>query len=251
MKLKRSALNLNKIKFKYCNPINCPTASTSHPAEYAFGAGLNNHERAIVHDLCKKFGFTSKSFGKGDNRAVTVFKRRLRGEDANPIFELPLGDASLKSLDKYFSSHPPTQLELAQAAGGPEHDAPLSSAYGIAAPTDTHASNKNSRGGNKGGNSHAVGFSSEEIAQRQKKWEKNISRPDMKSIIEGREKLPIAAYRDEIVSAVRENQVVLIAGETGCGKPPRCLNISLKTAGTREKGAELYAPSPEEFPLFL
>ena len=30
--------------------------------------------------------------------------------------------------------------------------------------------------------------------------------------------LPIAAFRDAIVSAVRHEQVVLIAGDTGCGK---------------------------------
>ena len=30
--------------------------------------------------------------------------------------------------------------------------------------------------------------------------------------------LPIYQYKHEILSAVRENQVVLIAGDTGCGK---------------------------------
>lgn len=32
-------------------------------AEYVFDAGLNNHDRAIVHAECKKYGFTSKSYG--------------------------------------------------------------------------------------------------------------------------------------------------------------------------------------------
>ncbi len=32
-------------------------------AEYAFDSGLNNHDRAIVHAECKKYGFSSKSYG--------------------------------------------------------------------------------------------------------------------------------------------------------------------------------------------
>ncbi|XP_068226643.1 probable ATP-dependent RNA helicase DHX34 [Palaemon carinicauda] len=35
---------------------------------------------------------------------------------------------------------------------------------------------------------------------------------------ESQANLPIAAYRQEIVSAVKENSVVIIAGDTGCGK---------------------------------
>lgn len=32
-------------------------------AEYSFDMGLNNHDRAIVHAECRKYGFSSKSFG--------------------------------------------------------------------------------------------------------------------------------------------------------------------------------------------
>lgn len=32
-------------------------------AEYSFDAGLNNHDRAIVHSECRKYGFTSRSYG--------------------------------------------------------------------------------------------------------------------------------------------------------------------------------------------
>ena len=37
-------------------------------------------------------------------------------------------------------------------------------------------------------------------------------------MIAGREKLPIAGYREAIVQALDSHQVVLVAGETGCGK---------------------------------
>lgn len=40
----------------------------------------------------------------------------------------------------------------------------------------------------------------------------------IKKLKEGQENLPISKYRNEILKAVQENQVVLVAGDTGCGK---------------------------------
>ena len=50
-------------------PLLLPAATTllQHslpaPAEYAFPPGLSNHDRAVVHAECKKYGFSSKSHG--------------------------------------------------------------------------------------------------------------------------------------------------------------------------------------------
>ena len=33
-----------------------------------------------------------------------------------------------------------------------------------------------------------------------------------------RKKLPIFAYKSEILGSIRDNQVILVKGETGCGK---------------------------------
>lgn len=40
----------------------------------------------------------------------------------------------------------------------------------------------------------------------------------IKKLKEAQENLPISKYRNEILKAVQENQVVLVAGDTGCGK---------------------------------
>lgn len=40
-----------------------PLSQIFLPAEYTFEAGLDNHDRAVVHSECKKFGFSSKSHG--------------------------------------------------------------------------------------------------------------------------------------------------------------------------------------------
>ncbi|XP_035842657.1 DExH-box ATP-dependent RNA helicase DExH6 isoform X2 [Helianthus annuus] len=44
------------------------------------------------------------------------------------------------------------------------------------------------------------------------------SDPKLKQITEVRSKLPIASFKDVITSTIESNQVVLISGETGCGK---------------------------------
>lgn len=40
----------------------------------------------------------------------------------------------------------------------------------------------------------------------------------LKKLRQTQKNLPVAAYRDDIVEAVRNEQVVIIAGDTGCGK---------------------------------
>ena len=44
------------------------------------------------------------------------------------------------------------------------------------------------------------------------------------------ENLPIAAKRDEIKAALLKHQVLILAGETGSGKPPSCRKSALKSA---------------------
>ena len=49
------------------------------------------------------------------------------------------------------------------------------------------------------------------------------------------EQLPVVAVKDEIAAAIRDHQVVVIAGETGSGKttqiPKICLEVGRGTAG--------------------
>lgn len=77
---------------------------------------------------------------------------------------------------------------------------------------------KRGRRGGGGGAKHAAAFDEAEVARRQALWEQRIQRPQMQGLIAGRQALPIAAYREEIISALDSHQVVLVAGETGCGK---------------------------------
>ncbi|XP_069143095.1 DExH-box ATP-dependent RNA helicase DExH6 isoform X2 [Solanum lycopersicum] len=62
-------------------------------------------------------------------------------------------------------------------------------------------------------------MSTSEIAKRVESFASRIEKsPNMRQITLQRSKLPIAFFKDAITSTIESNQVVLISGETGCGK---------------------------------
>ncbi|XP_015082740.1 DExH-box ATP-dependent RNA helicase DExH6 isoform X2 [Solanum pennellii] len=62
-------------------------------------------------------------------------------------------------------------------------------------------------------------MSTSEIAKRVESFASRTEKnPNMRQITLQRSKLPIASFKDAITSTIESNQVVLISGETGCGK---------------------------------
>lgn len=51
-----------------------------------------------------------------------------------------------------------------------------------------------------------------------KEFELRSSEAEYQNLLRIRKRLPAWRYRDEVISAVKENQVTIISGETGCGK---------------------------------
>ncbi|KAL4451226.1 hypothetical protein ABPG77_009298 [Micractinium sp. CCAP 211/92] len=257
----------------------------SDEQEYRFPPGLSNHDRAVVHAECKRYGFTSKSHGKGDDRCVSVYKPQRRRAEQDPAFEMPLGRDSLSALASYFQAHPPSDSELAVIAGQ-GHDVDLQEAYGTGEAGSSEedeeeegeeggsgeggkpgagsscaaqppaagqqeqqgaeqadgAGKRGRRGG--GGAKHAAAFDEAEVARRRVLWEQRIQRPQMQGLIAGRQALPIAAYREEIISALDSHQVVLVAGETGCGKTTQVPQFILEDAWARGKGCRVICTQP-------
>ncbi|KAI9029584.1 P-loop containing nucleoside triphosphate hydrolase protein [Phycomyces nitens] len=70
----------------------------------------------------------------------------------------------------------------------------------------------------------------------QHSFEKRLKTNGYKNLKRKRSELPIAAYRDDILQLVQDNQVIIISGETGCGKStqvPQFLAESLLQDFTR------------------
>ena len=53
----------------------------------------------------------------------------------------------------------------------------------------------------------------------------------LRAIAEIRRGLPIYKHRDEILAALNSHQVMLVAGETGCGKTTQVPQVTLSGVG--------------------
>ncbi|KAJ1563390.1 DEAH-box ATP-dependent RNA helicase prp22, partial [Cladochytrium tenue] len=61
-------------------------------------------------------------------------------------------------------------------------------------------------------------------------WSDDRYRADF---VDDRDRLPIATFRDDLVAAVRDHQVLIVVGDTGCGKTtqlPQYLNTAMPSA---------------------
>ncbi|CDY10215.1 BnaC05g04580D [Brassica napus] len=173
---------------------------------HTFDNSLTNDVRGIIHQMCRKMGIRSKSSGKGDQRRLTIFKRAPRpssvsGSEKKKLKRVSFPPEAEPILQDLFTRYPPCD-------------------------GDTRATSLGVYTGHFG---------------RQRKWKDDFfGKPqmnkddvrnkaaslssrlandkDFREIFGARTKLPIASFREAITSAVESNQVVLIAGETGCGK---------------------------------
>lgn len=70
--------------------------------------------------------------------------------------------------------------------------------------------------------------------------------PEYQKFVDFREKLPIAAMRNEIMSAINDNPVVIIRGNTGCGKTTQIAQYILEDYISSGQGAwcNIYVTQP-------
>uniref|UniRef100_A0ACD5W477 Uncharacterized protein n=1 Tax=Avena sativa TaxID=4498 RepID=A0ACD5W477_AVESA len=167
---------------------------------YTFEPNLKNGERAAIHSMCRKMGMISKSSGSGAGRCLSVYKCNNKNKqepvDKEGPSRLGFSEEATQVLLDLFTHYPPDDAEL---------------------------------------NGDAVKNSGDKAAKTQWKKDSAFCRPDMHKddivkkvemltskingqIVEDRSKLPISSFKDRICSTLENHQVVLISGETGCGK---------------------------------
>ncbi|KAH9705941.1 RNA helicase [Citrus sinensis] len=171
---------------------------------YTFDANLSNRERAVVHEVCKKMGMTSKSSGRGKQRRVSVCKSKKRVETDKGKEILPsltFSEGSKLVLQDLFTHYPPDDGEPGEKL-------------------DANQSRKSDKTRGKRVDIFCKPkMSKAEIAMKVESLTSRIEKDaNLRQIVEERSKLPISSFKDVITSTVDSNQVVLISGETGCGK---------------------------------
>ncbi|KAI0702499.1 P-loop containing nucleoside triphosphate hydrolase protein [Cytidiella melzeri] len=72
---------------------------------------------------------------------------------------------------------------------------------------------------------------------------RQASRP-YQEMLEQRNKLPIAAYRNQIVSTLDANQILVLSGETGCGKSTQLPAFILEHQLSQGKHCKIYCTEP-------
>ncbi|KAG5533940.1 hypothetical protein RHGRI_027960 [Rhododendron griersonianum] len=209
---------------------------------YSFEANLSNPERAAVHLLCLKMGMKSKSTGLGNQRRVTVYKTKGKvdtGQGKENLTPFAFSKEAKEVLQDLFTQYPPDDRDLGEEIGGKHSE----TAKRVRENTDDFFCKPS--------------MDKAEIAKRVKSLASRVENsPDLRQISEKRAKLPIASFKDVITSTVESNQVwcsclsffscllflflsrfcfvfvcfeilldyesyrlvVLISGETGCGK---------------------------------
>lgn len=171
-------------------------------SEVNFPPTLSTVERKFLHSLSQELGLTSKSKGKDEKRFITVTKGKKSGANndaiVHPFFDLsPLTKKELlPSLTSYTRA-----LSNTETAKGRKLNAKHS------------ATSKN---GQKRGNRYATTEkSTEHFLQRQAQRRNN---KEYKDIQNKRQSLPSFNHANDVVDMVRNHQISLISGETGCGK---------------------------------
>ncbi|WOK99561.1 DExH-box ATP-dependent RNA helicase DExH6 [Canna indica] len=178
---------------------------TSEAEVYTFEPGLSKEERAAIHEMCRKVGMLSKSSGYGQKRRLSVYKSQkkngsiMREEEMTSC--LQFSEETKDVLQDLFMRYPPDDVDLSEDV----------------------ARNSIAKAG-KGQWKQDASFCKPSLRKSDitKKMEQLASKisnsAQLRKVVEDRAKLPIASFKDVITSTLENNQVVLISGETGCGK---------------------------------
>ncbi|KAG7562714.1 hypothetical protein FFLO_01874 [Filobasidium floriforme] len=75
-------------------------------------------------------------------------------------------------------------------------------------------------------------------------WQVRANSQAYKKMMEQRETLPIASFREEIVNTLKNNQVLVLSGETGCGKSTQLPSFILEDHLSRGLPCKIYVTEP-------
>ncbi|KAJ4891353.1 helicase in vascular tissue and tapetum [Raphanus sativus] len=177
---------------------------------YTFEHNLSNSERKVIHQMCRKMGIQSKSSGRGDQRRLSIYKgshkngwnkeAKWRSSNREKLRCVSFPPGAHAILQDLFTHYPPCDGDTAAA---------------------TSFNKYVGRSGKQWRDDffRKPLFSRDEIVAKVASLSSRLRKDKaLQEISKLRSKLPITSFRDAITSAVESNQVILISGETGCGK---------------------------------
>ncbi|RWS31417.1 putative ATP-dependent RNA helicase YTHDC2-like protein [Leptotrombidium deliense] len=169
--------------------------------EYEFPSSLTSEERRYVHQYCGTLGLKTKSRGKGFARCLTIYK----SEGSSVITQdagIAMGRISQQHTLHLLQRYPVSDKERKELQPFTEKERINSATHGNVG-IDSKELNC------------TTGRLSSVIPQVPPPVQRSSSYNDLLLF---RQSLPIWSCRNNIVRAIDENNVVLISGDTGCGK---------------------------------
>lgn len=186
--------------------------SDENETELKFPTFLSAQERGFIHETVAKLGLKSKSRGKGVNRYITIYKRigsTIIQNDAKLIL-----DSNMRcTIKELLSAFPVTSKEKDDLSSCPEKER---------SPQLTHKT---------------MGQLNNGVAQ----VPNTQYNPDL---VKFREKLPVYEQRQELINAILHNQVIIVAGATGCGKTTQLPQLVLDQCQEQKLPARIYCTQP-------
>ncbi|CAN8295276.1 unnamed protein product [Cochlearia groenlandica] len=221
---KKLYLNQTTESARYWGPKVLNDFRASGEDSYTFDTSLTNSDRGFIHHMCRQMGLRSKSSGSKEERRLTIFKRgpsvscswkwaERSGKKSNGKVK-GKGDGSGKKLKpvSFPTEAKPVLQELFTRYPPCDGDT-TGTSLGV---YTGHFGNKRKW---KDDFFEKPQLNKNDFVEKAKSLSSRLAYDKgYQEILKGRSKLPIASFRDAIISAVEANQVVLIAGETGCGK---------------------------------
>ena len=158
--------------------------------ELDFPPSLTSNERAFIHRYCQDIGLTTKSRGKDVKRYLTVYKKRETKELCTS--ELRVSNKEIELMESFLDNFPVTDRDREE----------------LTCPRKVSKGNIDAR---------------DKIFYRENRMildNPKLVPPKRKlsQLSEAGRSLPIFEMKENVVELISENQVVLIAGDTGSGK---------------------------------
>ena len=198
-----------------------------------FPSNLTNIERKFLHKLSDELGLKSKSLGQGEDRAITVTKPAAaavaakqaaaaanggngngnQGAPPPPVYKM-----HPRTLDLLSHTFTPAQMEAAL------RDSRARDAGEGAAPGKMSAPRRITADRVYKATSLSADMGMIQSAYLQAQQKRDI-KPEYVRVREKRRSLPAAEHEKNVCDLIKTHQIVLVSGETGCGKTTQVSNM--------------------------
>uniref|UniRef100_UPI00358E29D8 3'-5' RNA helicase YTHDC2-like n=1 Tax=Myxine glutinosa TaxID=7769 RepID=UPI00358E29D8 len=189
--------------------------------EYTFPSSMSSNERAYVHKLCHNLGIISKSKGKECNRVLTIYKRDISKKALSEKMLVLLEPRVFNETRAFVNRYPVTSKERAE----------------LQAHAESSASPVRDSGALRGSMMKTSGRVNGGVPQVPPARKPS----EFDSFCQS---LPIGEYKQKILDIVAKNRVVLVIGETGCGKTTQIPQFLLDASHVAGKPCRLLCAQP-------